>query len=219
MNFIQLNEDFDLKKHDFCGSESKLYIVGSSLYKLYNTDDVSSIYHLLCLTSKQCNLKNTVLPTGIILKNDKLAGVQIPYFEGYKTLSSLTELPNKTKIGIIKLVLKNLEELTNNGIYPMDFNIDGILASGNDAKIIDLDTYTTEITNDAKKEKLAFVLRLYLYIILELIYPDFILKPLSEKIEDYLITKMVNQSIINDICGNNISYSTLSNFIDSIKVK
>ncbi len=219
MNFIQLNENFDLKKHDFCGSESKLYIVGNDLYKLYNTNNVSSIYHLLCLTSKQRNLKGTVLPTGIILENDKLAGVQIPYFEGYKTLSSLTELSNKTKISIIKLVLKNLEELTNNGIYPMDFNIDGILVSGNDAKIVDLDTYTTEIANDSKKERLAFVLRLYLNIILELIYPDFILKPLSKKLEDYLVTKMLNQSIINDICGKTISYSTLSNFIDSIKVK
>ena len=216
MNFINLESEFENNSYDFCGEEAKLYIVGNNLYKLYNKKNISSIYQLCLLISKQSFLKKTILPNGIILKDDALKGIRIPYFKDYKTLSSLNDENIDYKLKILKIIMENLKELTDNDIYPMDFNSDGILINNSDVKIIDLDTYTTQIIKDDQKKKLKFVLNLYRNIILELMYQDFEPITVIPHLNTYLESKNVNKRIIYDI-DNNISYHNLSNFIESMK--
>lgn len=216
MNFINLESEIENNSYDFCGEEAKLYIVGNNLYKLYNKKNISSIYQLCLLISKQSFLKETILPNGIILKDDALKGIRIPYFKDYKTLSSLNDENIDYKLKILKIIMENLKELTDNDIYPMDFNSDGILINNSDVKIIDLDTYTTQIIKDDQKKKLKFVLNLYRNIILELMYQDFEPITVLPHLNAYLESKNVNKKIIYDI-DNNISYHSLSNFIESMK--
>ncbi len=216
MNFINLESEFENNSYDFCGEEAKLYIVGNNLYKLYNKKNISSIYQLCLLISKQSFLKETILPNGIILKDDTLKGICIPYFKDYKILSSLNDESIDYKLKILQIIMKNLKELTDNDIYPMDFNSDGILINNSDVKIIDLDTYTTQIIKDDQKKKLKFVLNLYRNIILELMYKDFEPITVLPHLNAYLESKNVNKKIIYDI-NNNISYHSLSNFIESMK--
>ena len=216
MNFINLESEFENNSYDFCGEEAKLYIVGNNLYKLYNKKNISSIYQLCLLISKQSFLKETILPNGIILKDDTLKGICIPYFKDYKILSSLNDESIDYKLKILQIIMKNLKELTDNDIYPMDFNSDGILINNSDVKIIDLDTYTTQIIKDDQKKKLKFVLNLYRNIILELMYQDFEPITVIPHLNTYLESKNVNKRIIYDI-DNNISYHNLSNFIESMK--
>ena len=216
MNFINLESEFDNNSYDFCGEEAKLYIVGNNLYKLYNKKNISSIYQLCLLISKQSFLKETILPNGIILKDDTLKGICIPYFKDYKILSSLNDESIDYKLKILQIIMKNLKELTDNDIYPMDFNSDGILINNSDVKIIDLDTYTTQIIKDDQKKKLKFVLNLYRNIILELMYQDFEPITVLPHLNVYLESKNVNKKIIYDI-DSNISYHSLSNFIESMK--
>lgn len=216
MNFINLESEFENNSYDFCGEEAKLYIVGNNLYKLYNKKNISSIYQLCLLISKQSFLKETILPNGIILKDDTLKGICIPYFKDYKILSSLNDESIDYKLKILQIIMKNLKELTDNDIYPMDFNSDGILINNSDVKIIDLDTYTTQIIKDDQKKKLKFVLNLYRNIILELMYQDFEPITVLPHLNVYLESKNVNKKIIYDI-DSNISYHNLSNFIESMK--
>ena len=216
MNFINLESEFENNSYDFCGEEAKLYIVGNNLYKLYNKNNISSIYQVCLLISKQSFLKETILPNGIILKDDTLKGICIPYFKDYKILSSLNDESIDYKLKILQIIMKNLKELTDNDIYPMDFNSDGILINNSDVKIIDLDTYTTQIIKDDQKKKLKFVLNLYRNIILELMYQDFEPITMLPHLNAYLESKKVNKRIIYDI-DNNISYHNLSNFIESMK--
>lgn len=216
MNFINLESEFENNSYDFCGEEAKLYIVGNNLYKLYNKKNISSIYQLYLLISKQSFLKETILPNGIILKDDALKGIRIPYFKDYKTLSSLNDENIDYKLKILQIIMKNLKELTDNDIYPMDFNSNGILINNSDVKIIDLDTYTTQIIKDDHKKELKFVLNLYRNIILELMYQDFEPIVVLPHLNAYLESKNVNKRIIYDI-DNNISYHNLSNFIESMK--
>lgn len=216
MNFINLESEFENNSYDFCGEEAKLYIVGNNLYKLYNKKNISSIYQLCLLISKQSFLKETILPNGIILKDDALKGIRIPYFKDYKTLSNLNDESIDYRLKILQIIMKNLKELTDNDIYPMDFNSNGILINNSDVKIIDLDTYTTQIIKDDHKKKLKFVLNLYRNIILELMYQDFEPITVLPHLNAYLESKNVNKKIIYDI-NNNISYHSLSNFIESMK--
>lgn len=216
MNFIQLSKNFEKGNEDYSGLEAKLYIVGNDLYKLYKNNYNSSIFHICCLAAKQHLLKWTTLPSGIILENDKLKGVCIPYFKGYKELFSLTDVCIDYKIEILKILMRNLKELTDNNIYPMDFNSFGVLVKDKDVKIIDLDTFTTKIIQNINKENLKFVLNLYRNIILELIYQDFEPVTVLPHLNAYLESKNVNKKIIFDI-DNNISYHNLSNFIESMK--
>ena len=216
MNFINLESEFENNSYDFCGEEAKLYIVGNNLYKLYNKKNISSIYQLCLLISKQSFLKETILPNGIILKDDALKGIRIPYFKDYKTLSNLNDESIDYRLKILQIIMKNLKELTDNDIYPMDFNSNGILINNSDVKIIDLDTYTTQIIKDDHKKKLKFVLNLYRNIILELMYQDFEPITVIPHLNTYLESKNVNKRIIYDI-DNNISYHNLSNFIESMK--
>lgn len=217
MDCIEFNSNFDSSKFDFSGEEAKLYIVGNDLYKIYNKNNISSVYHLYCLVAKQENLKETILPTGIILKNDILKGIKIPYFKDYKTVSSLVNTNNNYKIMILQIIMKNLKELTDNDIYPMDFNSGGILVKDKDVKIIDLDTYTTQITKDVTKEKLLFVLKLYRNIIFELVYSDFEPITVLPNLSSYLENKKVNKRLIFDITSKKLSYHNLSNFIESMQ--
>lgn len=217
VNFITINDEFDNKCCDFSGSEAKLYIADNDLYKIYNKNNISSIYHLLCLISKQNCLKNTILPNGIIIQNDELKGIRIPYFKDYKIIYDL--INKEYKIKILKIIMNHLKELTDNNIYPMDLNSEGILVKEEDVKIIDLDTFTTHINKNIEHEKLIFVLKLYLNIILELMYPDF--EPIRDllNLESYLENKKINKSIIHDITKNNITYNNLYNFIETMKIK
>lgn len=219
MDFITINNDFNNRCCDFSGSEAKLYIVDNDLYKIYYKNNISSIYHLLCLISKQNKLKNTILPNGIIVQNDKLKGIKIPYFKDYKTAYSLINENREYKIEILSIIMNHLKELTDNDIYPMDFNSEGILVKDKDVKIIDLDTYTTYNNKDISREKLIFVHKLYLNIILELMYKDF--EPIRDlfNLENYLENKKINKNIIHDITNNNITYGNLSNFIETMKIK
>lgn len=219
MNFIKLDEEFNSETFDFSGEEAKLYIMGNDLYKIYKKNNISSIYHLCILMAKQKDLQETILPNGIILKDDELKGIRISYFKDYKAVSSLSNTNNTYKLTILQTIMKNLKELTDNDIYPMDFNSDGILVHEEDVKIVDLDTYTTQVIKNASKESLLFVLKLYRNIIFELMYSDFEPITVLPNLSNYLEKKKVNEKIIIDITNKNLSYHNLSNYIESMKNK
>lgn len=219
MNFIKLDEEFNSETFDFSGEEAKLYIMGNDLYKIYKKNNISSIYHLCILMAKQKDLQETILPNGIILKDDELKGIRISYFKDYKAVSSLSNTNNTCKLTILQTIMRNLKELTDNDIYPMDFNSDGILVHEEDVKIVDLDTYTTQVIKNVSKESLLFVLKLYRNIIFELMYSDFEPITVLPNLSNYLEKKKVNEKIIIDITNKNLSYHNLSNYIESMKNK
>lgn len=219
MNFITLDEEFNSETFDFSGEEAKLYIMGNDLYKIYKKNNISSIYNLCILMAKQKDLQETILPNGIILKDDELKGIRIPYFKDYKAVSSLSNTNNTYKLTILQTIMRNLKELTDNDIYPMDFNSDGILVHEKDVKIVDLDTYTTQAIKNASKESLLFVLKLYRNIIFELMYSDFEPITVLPNLSSYLENKKVHEKIIIDITNKNLSYHNLSNYIESMKNK
>lgn len=219
MNFITLDEEFNSETFDFSGEEAKLYIMGNDLYKIYKKNNISSIYHLCILMAKQKDLQETILPNGIILKDDELKGIRISYFKDYKAVSSLSNTNNTYKLTILQTIMRNLKELTDNDIYPMDFNSDGILVHEKDVKIVDLDTYTTQAIKNASKESLLFVLKLYRNIIFELMYSDFEPITVLPNLSSYLENKKVHEKIIIDITNKNLSYHNLSNYIESMKNK
>lgn len=219
MNFIKLDDEFNTNNFDFSGEEAKLYIVGNDLYKIYKKNNISSIYHVCLLIAKQNVLKETILPNGIILKDDELRGIRIPYFKDYKTVSCLSNTNDNYKLNILQTIMKNLKELTDNDIYPMDFNSDGILVYDKDVKIVDLDTYTTQVIKQASKERLLFVLKLYRNIIFELMYSDFEPITVLPNLSSYLENKKVHEKIIVDIASKELSYHYLSNYIEWMKTK
>ena len=219
MNFIKLDEEFNSETFDFSGEEAKLYIMGNDLYKIYKKNNISSIYHLCILMAKQKDLQETILPNGIVLKDDELRGIKILYFKDYKTVSSLSNINDNYKLTILQTIMRNLKELTDNDIYPMDFNSDGILVHEEDVKIVDLDTYTTQVIKNASKESLLFVLKLYRNIIFELMYSDFDPITVLPNLSSYLENKKVHEKIIIDIASKELSYHNLSNYIEWMKNK
>ena len=214
MQFITINEKFE--NPNFNGTEAKLYIKGDFLYKIYNEKTRSCILHLLTLGNKQKYVQKTTLPDAVLIDEEGLIGCRIKYFKNYKLLNKQKNIPLKEKLIILEQIIKALKELLDNNIYPEDLNSKGILVN-NDIQIIDLDTFTTKITDYEDKEVYDFVLKLFRNVLFEIIYSDF--EPIIhlKNLSDYLKSKHLNSSIIKDLSKNDFSFKDANNFIYSLK--
>lgn len=228
--FLKINEK--LENPDFEGTESKLYIKGDYIYKIYN-DNNSSILHLQNLISKQNEIKQTTFPDNILYETFKdeedngdfvsVIGCRIKYFKNYIPLNKI-ECSLDEKLDILIGIISSLKELLEHNIYPLDLNSRGILV-GNKIQIIDLDTFDTRITKSYDKENYIFVLKLFKHILFRTIYSDF--KPtfheftnkvyLSKYITDYLENDGIKKSIISDMTKDDFNFSDAKNFIYYLK--
>ena len=98
------------------------------------------------------------LINGIILYQNYHIGTLIPYYQDYKSLTSIVSFLTKEELLIIlRRVQEYLDYLINNNIYPTDIREDNILIRINDldVKIIDLDDeYTKYEENEYVKKHL-----------------------------------------------------------------
>lgn len=211
MNFITLNEDFAGRKISFSGMEANLYIDKGMIYKIYLNSNISSIHHLMNLSLKQMDIKLTTFPNSAILSNGNLIGIRMKYFDNSIPFRQLKNL--KIKLISLKDALVCLKELTDNFIYPLDLNSDGILQFNDKTEIVDLDTNTTKILDHIDNNYLNFVIKLYRNIIFELLFDDFEAIIHLNYLKEYLENKHINPALVKDIIKQNINYNDLSNFI------
>lgn len=74
---------------------------------------------ILSAIKKQCNVKLTSLPQGIIKVDNKLAGCVYKYYPYTFGIYACMYLPLKLRLNIIKKLLIRVKELTDNYIYPV----------------------------------------------------------------------------------------------------
>ena len=217
MEFIMYDKKFEKCVCDYEGTEAKLYINNSNLYKIYIKDKGYSFLHLMALNDRQKYIENTVLPNGIIFDSNRIKGCSIKYFENYKELLTIKDNNILDKVRLLKKTLINLKEITDNYIYPRDLNINGILVFVSDIKIIDLDTHRTIINNKRDNELLKYVLQLYRNIFFEILYFDF--DPIFSNfdIKSFLENKKINSKIIKLISTDKINYSNFFDYINYIE--
>ncbi len=90
------------------------------------------------------NLQYTDLNYELLYIDQKFCGICYPYYEG-KILYQLQQLPFTEKENIVRQLLRNAEELSNNNIYPLDYKLDNIIYTNTgQVKIIDLDDPLTK---------------------------------------------------------------------------
>ncbi len=213
MDYITVNRNLINSKPIFNGTEANLYDLNESLYKIYFKRNTSNMMHLILLKLRQKEVKNTIFPEPVLINDERLVGCSIKYFKDYVPINNKKDKFNKEKLIILKNALSKLKELTDNYIYPTDINSDGIITNGIDVQIVDLDTYSTKISDKKDDESLKFVLTLYKNIIFELMFLDFDLFTVYEYFDSYLESKNISKSIIKDLKKQNINYNSIFNLI------
>lgn len=213
MNYITLNKSFMNLNPIFNGTEANLYDLNESLYKIYFKRNSTSMMHLIILNLRQKEIKNTIFPDAVLIDEEGLVGCSIKHFKDYVPINIKKDKSNKEKLSILKNTLNKLKELTDNYIYPTDINSEGIITNDIDVQIIDLDTYSTKISDKKDDETLKFVLTLYKNIIFELMFLDFDLFEIYEHFDSYLENKNINKQLINDLKKQNINYNSIYNLI------
>ena len=124
-----------------------LYMTKSS-----NRKDIERVKKLM---ERQPIIKQTTLPTGIIITNKFLCASLIPYFKEYRTLLNLqSNLSNKDKIKVLEVVREKVKELTDNYIYPNDLWAKNIMIHPitKDIELIDLDDRKTFVRDSYDKD-------------------------------------------------------------------
>lgn len=217
-----LKADEKLENPDFEGTQSRLYIKGDYLYKIYFGKKCSSILHLEKLINMQKEIKLTTFPDNILYKceedNVNFIGCRIQYFKNYITLNRLNKLnyPLDKKLDILIQIINSLDELLKHNIYPRDLDAENILV-GDNIKLIDLDTIDTEITTSPIKEKYKLVLKLYRIILLKTIYPEFKKLNRNDYIIEFLKNNKIKESLISDIVDDNFDFKDAKNLIYYLK--
>ena len=98
------------------------------------------------LKKKNAKLKYTGLIDDVLYIDGMFSGVVMPYYDG-NPFKEYKRDSIERKISMIKQLVRNAKELTDNGIYPLDYNSSNILLSNNKVQIIDLDDKLTKIIN------------------------------------------------------------------------
>lgn len=98
------------------------------------------------LKKKNAKLKYTGLIDDVLYIDGMFSGVVMPYYDG-NPFKEYKKDSIERKISMIKQLVRNAKELTDNGIYPLDYNSSNILLSNNKVQIIDLDDKLTKIIN------------------------------------------------------------------------
>ena len=156
----------DLKKMDIIGRGvfANVYLKDDKVFKVYRERikayndflGITSVVPNPCLRQakfkydymkkKNSKLKYTDLIDDTLYIDDTFSGVVMPYYEG-KTFKEYNREPIETKLGMLKKLIRNAKELTDNHIYPLDYNNNNIILSGDNVQIIDLDDKLTKIIN------------------------------------------------------------------------
>ena len=103
------------------------------------------------LKKKNAKLKYTDLIDDVLYIDNVFSGVVMPYYDG-NPFKEYEKNSVEIKIPVIKQLVRNAKELTDNGIYPLDYNSSNILLSNDKVQIIDLDDKLTKIINPLYNE-------------------------------------------------------------------
>lgn len=204
------------KKPHFEGSEGKLYIKDNNeLYKFYRYPWKHSEQQIISLNERQTDIKYTTMPLGSLYLSDIFAGAILKYFKDYKVLEECNINTIELLVNILKIIKRNIQELTDNYIYLTDLNMENVLLSKDlKVELIDLDGNDTIVTDKESIENLNRVLKLYQHVVLKLLYPSYDPIDYSMNPEKHLEEVGLNKEFIGILSSHNVTYEILDEVIN-----
>ena len=201
------------------GSEGRIYLHQNHIIKLYGHPEGYNINKIKYFCNVQENMQGTKLPHGVVIIDDIFSGCLQRYFKDYQELNMLNaNISIEYVIYFLKLFLKNIDELIQNKIYPVDLFYGNVLFSvvKQDVQIIDLDGYGSVIKKQHNQKILRKVLNQYLSTIFEVLFYEYINEKwyINHKsiIKRYPFKKEYADIIINDTLSIEFLYEFLEYF-------
>lgn len=207
---IKKNFTFDeilkLRLFNDTGSEGILFDYDEvHLLKKYNDIFFCNEKHLEEVIYAQKYINGTTLPLGIGYFNNVFFGSILKKFPNAK---SLTQMPNlcSTKDLLLKLkeLLECMQELTDNGLFPIDIDTENVLIVNNKIEIIDLDARGIVIDNKNNMELIKRCLTLYKTIVLDTLFLNNSVNFLDNNMKNSL--PISNYDLLDCVMSNNVSY-------------
>lgn len=202
MEDIYLEEVIQYPKVKQLGNNHLAIHINQKDKRFYKVHKNKSYYHnqlIIELCKRQENIKLTRFPLGRILdQNNKCTGSNQLDLKKYKLFSeAYTNRNLQYKLTLLENLLRNLEELHQNGIYHLDLNSQNILYKKENVQIIDWDDVYTCINDGLDSQLEAIELKLYEEILLETIlgisnYPVSELRNIFFKMNNFLQEKYEN---------------------------
>lgn len=170
--YVQLSTgDISKLKHKVIGQgkEGIVYKAKNGLlYKLYRDPSIYSINPIIKAVNRQSYVKNTTLPLGVIFINDNFSGCILKQHRGYIDIHNITGFPRKIKLIVLRKLLSDIKELSDNFIYHHDLankRIDKrthsniLISANNSIEIIDIDGNSTYYSDGYNKnyEEMCYV--------------------------------------------------------------
>ena len=143
-------KDYDYKIIDKIIEDIILKVESENTTKRLFPNYIDSKRKLYNLITRLNNTSSNDLFKGLVLTDNHVIGTILNHYENY---SSYQELYKKFSFGeniyIMNKLIKLIEELLANGIYPTDLKLENIMINKNtmDIKLIDLDDNTTMLTD------------------------------------------------------------------------
>jgi hypothetical protein len=215
------------------GTEGRVYRIGNGLlYKLYRSNEelsrevgyssehnINNLYtdsNILTAMERQKNVHLTSLPVCPIYDDKgKYIGCALKDHGLCLPIHSITMLPRKKQISIIKQLLSAVKELCDNNIYPQDLatkEIDGkphtniLIKLNGKPEIIDLDGKST-IYSRERNESLEYSTYVSLTALISEILYDIDTKEDRDYVDtEYEINKLTNYGMPYDLAESMLRY-------------
>lgn len=199
------SEIIKLKVFNNTGSEGILFDYdGIHLLKKYYNISNYSEEHLKEIIYAQKYIERTTLPLGIGYFNDIFIGSILKKFNNTISFKDMS-LTYSIKYKLIKLreLLECIQELTNNGLYLDDIDVENVLFVDNKVEPIDLDGTGIIIDKKCNNELLNRTLTLFKTIVLDTLFPGHNII-LNNNIP--LVLPLSDSDLLNYIMNENDSY-------------
>lgn len=218
------------------GNKSTIYRGSTNrLYKIYNGEVWSKEENyetILLATERQKKIKETQLPLGVVNVENEFAGTILkPHFYHFP-VQMINMFPAAKQIEILKQVVNNVKELTENSVYPLDISYydfnnprqSSVLVSPKGkVEIVGLDGSSVIYPND----------RLYSYEQLVLNFTNALIDDLMKRTfptrgtiiskgqtyKEALFDSKIDESSVKDFLKGELSYDGIDNLIDQVMVK
>lgn len=134
-------------------NESKLYLVGSNIYKILRKDlrliDRQLVVQKLILTKPDgvCNPEQV-----IVNEENEFLGYSMPFLEGYENLD-ITNVPYELRIEYLKKINQIFRRLLRLGLYFHDTHSGNFMVNGNSIILVDSDSASQICKGDYKYEE------------------------------------------------------------------
>ena len=215
------------------GTEGIVYNAGKGiLYKLYTCkDDSHSPEQIQTAVSRQPLIKHSTLPLGTLYVDDAFAGCILKYHHLYTNIHNICILPKKMKLEIIRKIIMQVKELTDNNINNFDLankkdfqghNSNILISLMGNIQIIDLDGRGIAYTDEPNEQYRQMTLRSLLHLLVDLLY-DF--DYYGEEYEDsdlkfygeILLKKGLSEELVSTIVKRtDTSYDAINQMIDDV---